>query len=302
MKKKEVFADIKSLVVEKTYSSKFNFEKYNISDKDKKYIIEREEIILENAQKHAKSLYEICKAIYEIKIALKGDESQSFREWYTQNGLNKDKVSELTKRYELYIQAPDRIEFITNLSIPAVKELTKKNIDIDIQIDAIEQGLSGVEDIKEFVSNKVSVPMTKKKKDTKHIDKIISFYESNIKKDKIPQELTKYKKEIQSLKKYLEGLENKIELWEEEKSKENNLKFKEIIEEAEIVSETSKVYMSENNNIFTIEKVDNYYIIVYFLNENDKNSKKYSNESWNTKEKALSALEKIAQTNKWVLI
>ena len=45
-----------------------------------------------------------------------------------------EKVSELIKRYELYIQAPDKIDFITNLSIPAVKELTRKSVNIDSQI------------------------------------------------------------------------------------------------------------------------------------------------------------------------
>ena len=47
---KAIFADIKNLVQEKTYKSKFDFEKYGISEKDKKFIIEREEIILDNAK------------------------------------------------------------------------------------------------------------------------------------------------------------------------------------------------------------------------------------------------------------
>ena len=225
---KAIFADIKNLVQEKAYKSKFNFEKYGISEKDKKFIIEREEIILDNAKKHAQSLYEICKAIYEIRLTLKGDESQSFREWYIQNGLTKDKVSELTKRYELYIQAPDKIEFITDLSIPAVKELTRKNIDIDTQIDAIEKGLNNVEEIKEFVASKMPVGKEnkpKKQKHTKYIQKLIFFYEDNIKENKNPKELASYKRELQDLEKYIKSLKEKINSLEDEKAKRKQFKI-----------------------------------------------------------------------------
>lgn len=302
---KAIFADIKNLVQEKTYKSKFNFEKYGISEKDKKFIIEREEIILDNAKKHAQSLYEICKAIYEIRLTLKGDESQSFREWYTQNGLTKDKVSELTKRYELYIQAPDKIDFITDLSIPAVKELTKKNIDIDIQIDAIEKGLNNVEEIKEFVASKIPAEKEnkpKKQKHTKYIQKLIFFYEDNIKENKNPQELASYKRELQDLEKYIKSLKEKINSLEDEKAKENNLKlYDDDIEEAEIVEDTeiSDIYMSEDNKFFKVAQDKNKrYVIVELADENDKVGKVIQGQGWGhmweDKQKAIKHLEALA--------
>lgn len=310
---KAIFADIKNLVQEKTYKSKFDFEKYGISEKDKKFIIEREEIILDNAKKHAQSLYEICKAIYEIRLTLKGDESQSFREWYMQNGLTKDKVSELTKRYELYIQAPDKIDFITDLSIPAVKELTRKNIDIDTQIDAIEKGLNNVEEIKEFVASKMPVGKEnkpKKQKHTKYIQKLIFFYEDNIKENKNPQELASYKRELQDLEKYIKSLKEKINSLEDEKAKENNLKlYDDDIEEAEIVEDTeiSDIYMSEDNKFFKVAQDKNErYIVVELSNENDKTGKMVSNESWANnwegKQKALKRLETLAWSNGYIKV
>lgn len=304
---KAIFADIKNLVQEKAYKSKFNFEKYGISEKDKKFIIEREEIILDNAKKHAQSLYEICKAIYEIRLTLKGDESQSFREWYTQNGLTKDKVSELTKRYELYIQAPDKIEFITDLSIPAVKELTKKNIDIDTQIDAIEKGLNNVEEIKEFVASKMPVEKEnkpKKQKHTKYIQKLIFFYEDNIKENKNPQELASYKRELQDLEKYIKSLKEKINSLEDEKAKENNLKlYDDDIEDAEIIIK-KKIFMSEDNKIYTVQKKKNAneFIIAEISNENDDNGKQIGSEWWYCEEVAVKALEEKARQNKWVAV
>ena len=156
-----------------------------------------------------------------------------------QNGLTKDKVSELTKRYELYIQAPDKIDFITDLSIPAVKELTRKNIDIDVQIGAIEKGLNNVEEIKEFVASKMPVEKEnkpKKQKHAKYIQKLIFFYEDNIKENKSPQELASYKRELQDLEKYIKSLREKINSLEDEKAKENNLKlYGNDIEDAEII-------------------------------------------------------------------
>lgn len=304
---KAIFADIKNLVQEKTYKSKFDFEKYGISEKDKKFIIEREEIILDNAKKHAQSLYEICKAIYEIRLTLKGDESQSFREWYMQNGLTKDKVSELTKRYELYIQAPDKIDFITDLSIPAVKELTRKNIDIDVQIGAIEKGLNNVEEIKEFVASKMPVEKEnkpKKQKHAKYIQKLIFFYEDNIKENKSPQELASYKRELQDLEKYIKSLREKINSLEDEKAKENNLKlYGDDIEDAEIIIK-KKIFMSEDNKIYTIQKKKNAneFIIAEISNENDDNGKQIGSEWWYCEEVAVKALEEKARQNKWVAV
>lgn len=149
----EVFEDLKTTLQKNIYISPFDFDKFGINERDKAEIIAREEIIVDNAKKYAKSLYEICKAVYDVRVILKSkDNDISFTEWYKSHGLNKDKVSELIKRYELYIQAPDKIDFITNLSIPAVKELTRKSVNIDSQILAIEYGLKDAKEIKSFLN------------------------------------------------------------------------------------------------------------------------------------------------------
>ena len=307
---KEIFSDIKNLVAEKSYKSKFDFEKYGISEKDKSFIIQREEIIIENTKKHAQSLYEICKAIYEIRLALKGDESQSFREWYTLNGLTKDKVSELTKRYELYIQASDdKKDFITRLSIPAVKELTKKNIDPDIQIEAIEKGLNNIEEIKEFISTKVPTITNDKsqvKKRPKHIQNFINFYEKNIKKDGDLKELARYKKELHDFEAYIKALQYQIDNIENTRKNENNLKLYDIkseeIEEVEIVPEKN-LWMSEEHKFYTIQKTQNgEYIIVELENETDQKGKQVGRNYWYSEGTAIKALERKAQLNNWIAV
>ena len=224
-----------------------------------------------------------------------------------QNGLTKDKVSELTKRYELYIQAPDKIDFITDLSIPAVKELTRKNIDIDVQIGAIEKGLNNVEEIKEFVASKMPVEKEnkpKKQKHAKYIQKLIFFYEDNIKENKSPQELASYKRELQDLEKYIKSLREKINSLEDEKAKENNLKlYGDDIEDAEIIIK-KKIFMSEDNKIYTVQKKKNAneFIIAEISNENDDNGKQIGSEWWYCEEVAVKALEEKARQNKWVAV
>ena len=64
----EIFADIKELVAEKTYKSKFDFEKYGIPEKDRKFIIQREEIILENPKNALNSFMKCAKLFMKSKL------------------------------------------------------------------------------------------------------------------------------------------------------------------------------------------------------------------------------------------
>lgn len=146
-KKVDPFADMGELLTQNTYQSTFDFGTFEIDEEDKKYIIQREEVIFDNFKTYSKSLFEICKALYEIKMKMKGDDSASFVAWYKHNKLSKDKVSELLKRYELFIQVPDKIEYISSLSIPAVKALTKKEIDLSVIDDILRLEIKNVDDI-----------------------------------------------------------------------------------------------------------------------------------------------------------
>lgn len=77
-KKVDPFADMGELLTQNTYQSTFDFGTFEIGEEDKKYIIQREEVIFDNFKTFSKSLYEICKALYEIKMKMKGDDSASF--------------------------------------------------------------------------------------------------------------------------------------------------------------------------------------------------------------------------------
>lgn len=263
----EVFEDLKMTLQKNTYTSPFDFDRFGISERDKTEIIAREEIIVDNVKKYSKSLYEICKAVHDVKVILNSKDNGdiSFAEWYKAHGLNKDKVSELIKRYELYIQAPDKIDFITSLSIPAVKELTRKTVDIGSQILAIEYELKDAKEIKTFLSTgqladkaeKLEKKLENKEDDITKNDiedaEIIEIddedeinlwndnvlikldeatkilvnchYDNFSKLTKSPSRLSKYKSNVQALQNFLKQVSAEIENAIESDTLKNNLKL-----------------------------------------------------------------------------
>lgn len=261
-----ILAELKETIQESKHQSLFDFDKFNINERDKKQVLELEEVILENIKRHTKSLFEICKSIYEIKLILARDTDTTFVEWYTANGFTKDKISELTKRYELYMQAPDRIEFITKLSIPAVKELTRKHVEIDTQIDAIEKGLTNPEEIKAFVEKDKKQEDKKKStkpKQPKYILGMISRFEKIKKTDDI-KELAQAKKEIEHLQHYLRQAKAEIEQKEEAQTLKDNLTLYDDVIDAEIVEKTTRVYIVEDDELATLKEENGKYLIKIF--------------------------------------
>lgn len=140
--------------VQEDYQSSFEFEKYEIEENLKKEIIENEAIIFRNFRNMSESMYKICKALYENSLKLKAE--GSFMAWYENIGLSKDKVSELLKRYDLYMNFPDKAQYITSLSIQAVKLLTGKELDLNIVYDAVELEIIKVDDIRCFIEDRTA--------------------------------------------------------------------------------------------------------------------------------------------------
>lgn len=136
------------------YKSTFEFSKYNIDEDTKREVIENEALIFRNFRTMSESMYKVCKALYETSVKLKAD--KSFQAWYENIGLGKDKVSELLKRYDLYIKFPKSFQYVTELSNQAVKLLTAEKLDSRILYDAVEGNIRKVEDIKEFIENRTS--------------------------------------------------------------------------------------------------------------------------------------------------
>ena len=156
MIKKNAFEKLKSQI-KSSYQSTFDFGSYEIDETIKKVVIDKEAIISGSFEKFSKSQYEICKALYEASLQLKVE--GSFMAWYTHIGLNKDRVSELLKRYEVFIQLPDKELYVSTLSNQAIKLLTKKDFELDYLLEIGDLGLKKVDDIKEFLNSKINVKM-----------------------------------------------------------------------------------------------------------------------------------------------
>lgn len=256
-----VFDELRNQLVEKQieeeYHSDFKFGAYVITEEEKNYIIEREKILFKGFKAYSENLYEICKALYDVRQKLKkyGDYGEmTFTDWYKFNGLNKDKVSELTKRYELYILAPDKQVYISSLSIPAVKFLTKKAVDIEVREKILELELKKIEDMAEIIGTPEIIE--KPKELQSQIKKTCNFFKKRIEKVTSLKELVKEKENISNLIRELKELQKEIEQEEKARENENNLQLP---TEAEIIEEKpiSHFYKDEDGSIYLVDSSDN---------------------------------------------
>lgn len=256
----EIFKQLKNQLTEnqneEEYHSDFKFGAYVITEEEKNYIIEKEKILFKRFKAYSENLYEICKALYDVRQKLKkyGDYGEmTFTDWYKFIGLNKDKVSELTKRYELYMLAPDKKAHISSLSIPVVKLLTKKAVDVEIREKILELELKKVEDIVEIIGTPEIIE--KPKELQPHIKKTCNFFKKRIEKATSLKELVKEKENISALIKELKELQKEIEQEEKTRENENNLQLP---TDAEIVEEkiVSHFYKDEDESIYLIDSYD----------------------------------------------
>lgn len=256
----EIFKQLKNQLTEnqneEEYHSDFKFGAYVITEEEKNYIIEKEKILFKRFKAYSENLYEICKALYDVRQKLKkyGDYGEmTFTDWYKFIGLNKDKVSELTKRYELYMLAPDKKAHISSLSIPVVKLLTKKAIDVEVREKILELELKKVEDMIEIIGTPEIIEKSKELQP--HIKKTCNFFKKRIEKATSLKELVKEKENISALIKELKELQKEIEQEEKARENENNLQLPtdaEIIEEKPI----SHFYKDEDESIYLIDSCD----------------------------------------------
>lgn len=256
----EIFKQLKNQLTEnqneEEYHSDFKFGAYVITEEEKNYIIEKEKILFKRFKAYSENLYEICKALYDVRQKLKkyGDYGEmTFTDWYKFIGLNKDKVSELTKRYELYMLAPDKKAHISSLSIPVVKLLTKKAVDVEIREKILELELKKVEDMVEIIGTPEVIE--KPKELQPHIKKTCNFFKKRIEKATSLKELVKEKENISALIKELKELQKEIEQEEKARENENNLQLP---TDAEIIEEkiVSHFYKDEDESIYLIDSCD----------------------------------------------
>ena len=116
----------RNLLDEQSYKSNFDFEEFNIADKDKSDLLSLEEKIKSSQMTFVKSTLEIGNILSQAQEKLKNYGTGSFMKWYENLGFNKDNVSYFLKRFELSLVYPEKREYIAEMPVRLVKELTKK--------------------------------------------------------------------------------------------------------------------------------------------------------------------------------
>lgn len=225
--------------IKERYKSTFDFETFEIDNDTKNEVIKREANIFKNFEKYSQSSYEICKSLYEVSILLKGE--GSFMAWYQNIGLTKDKVSELLKRWQLYINMPDKIPYIASLSNQAVKIITNKNIDETTVLKLADKGIKKVEDIKKMISPSSSVLPKETNENKNNIEKSIT---SSNDLNELKKLIKNKELELKNLKSLLAQKEKEIE------NKDNLLLFKPSLATVELL------FLRENNIHIDLDDYD----------------------------------------------
>lgn len=223
--KNETLKNLKNKMAEMTWKSSFDFESFEIDEETKKFIELREEKIVNSFKRYTISKFDMCTALYEVKVKLfeKGD---SFMFWYENLGFTKDKVSELLKTHELYLQAPHLKDYISSLSGLAVRMLTNRNVSPQLALELMEKGVKNTSELKEILANNlpqedetISLPGSKK------TVKAFKSIEKRIKKSTSSKELEDVRKEVSYMKKMITEMEKQILAREKEYENKNNLKL-----------------------------------------------------------------------------
>jgi hypothetical protein len=143
----------RNLLDEQSYKSNFNFEEFNIVEKDKLDLLSLEEKIKSSQMTFVKSTLEIGNILSQAQEKLKNYGTGSFMKWYENLGFNKDSVSYFLKRFELSIAYPEKREYIAEMPVRLVKELTKKDIEPQLVVEAIKEEVRTTKEFNEIKIN-----------------------------------------------------------------------------------------------------------------------------------------------------
>ena len=211
------------------YLSNFDFESNEFTEAEKRFVQEREKILVVECKKNSDSLYNICMSMQEISDFFKNNNSGKFMAWYKSAGFTKDRVSELLKRADLYIKFPEKKNLISSLSILAIKVLTNQLVTFEQQKKVLELGYTAVEDIKVNLIHEQdrklieSIPSKFRYFNPKSIDKI----NKDIKKMTI-KDLGDTKRELEYYRKLINETMKDLEIKEKEFENKDNLKLVEV--------------------------------------------------------------------------
>lgn len=161
---------------------KSNFDYSEIGSKDKEKLIEYEKDLKSNQVNFIKSTLLIGETLKKAQDDLKNYVDGTFMSWYKNLGFNKDNVSYFLKRYNLSVEFPDKKNYIAEMPVRLVKELTKKNVEEELLKEAIEEEVKDNKDFLELKNkyshgaNTLTEKTIKMKVEKKEVEDILEKY------------------------------------------------------------------------------------------------------------------------------
>ena len=183
------------LGIEDTYQSNFDYKSFQVEPETIDKLIRFEQDIKNHQKRTIESLMAMSKILYNARNILANNRNGTFCIWHENLGLNREAVSIMLKRYDLYLQTKNRN--VMELPVRAVKAITK-----------IESKFSG-EQIKEIIE--AEKPLEKindivRQSDNKKEEQIIE--EAQLVEETILKE--DFEKQINIVKKLFVKVESKL--------------------------------------------------------------------------------------------
>ena len=144
------------LGIEDTYQSNFDYKSFEVEPEAIDKLIRFEQDIKNHQKKTLDSIFSMSKILYNARTLLANNKSGTFGAWHESLGLNREAVSVMLKRYDLYLQTKDKT--VMELPVRAVKVITKAESkfskDQIKEIISADKPLSKIQDIVRQSDNK----------------------------------------------------------------------------------------------------------------------------------------------------
>lgn len=105
------------------YRSSFDYKVYEVPENNIEKLIRFEQDIINHQKKTLDSMFSMAKTLFNARDLLANNKVGTFGAWHESLGLNREAVSVLLKRYDLYLQVKDKE--VMQLPVRAVKVITK---------------------------------------------------------------------------------------------------------------------------------------------------------------------------------
>ena len=149
------------------YVSNFDFGKFEISEKDKLLLQQKEQKLVNAHNQVIKNLYEVAKNLFDSQQILRNYGNGTFSSWFETIGYKKDYVYRMIDKYNLSKELNNQKAI--DLSVRVVQELKNSDLDIEakklvlnsekplvvirkMKMDLIDKGKTEIDKIKEKIN------------------------------------------------------------------------------------------------------------------------------------------------------